>query len=185
MFELCFLFFFFIVIFQLRESRKHLVYSFGERSLEDLTLNEWQQNCLCSPKINQQKFFRCFHCKLLCTFPHENAIKQAQIIYLRVFCFNLYPILFTIRVNSLNVSLHTKLRAVQRVPIDRQVGFSGWNEVEKEELEHIQSDLFGSCWVLNFPFFYFHRSPSILVVFHTTITISHEVDRRKSYSWRT
>lgn len=100
-----FSFVFFFLIFQLCETRKHLVYSFRERSLEDSTLNEWWKNCLCSPKINQQNFFRCFHCKLLCTSPHEKAIKQAQIIYLRVFCFNLYPILFTIRVNSLNVSL--------------------------------------------------------------------------------
>lgn len=65
-------------------------------------------------KINQQTFFRCFHCKMLCICTSRKGHKnKRKLIYLFVSIYN--PILFTILFNSLDVSLvHTMLDKVQR-----------------------------------------------------------------------
>lgn len=137
LFELCFLFFFF-VIFQLHESRKHLVYSFRERSLEDLTLNEAG---LSLPKINHCMFFRCF-------FSTKTPLNKRKLFICASFVSIYIQYCLQFALIAWQVSLHTMLWPMQRVPIDRQVRFTGWNELRKKTLAYLAA---AGCKVFSLP----------------------------------
>lgn len=94
-FELCFLFSFAVVIFQLCQSRKHLVYCFRERSLEVLTLNELPLQL----EDQSVKVLPLFLLQAVVYFsPRKRHKPSANCLSARL----LFQ--FTVRVNSLTVS---------------------------------------------------------------------------------
>lgn len=132
---------------------------------------ESQKNGL-SLQINQREILPLFLLRNVVFILHEKTIKQAQInlspssfvsIYIQ-YCLQLALIVW-LSLTAYNVHDDCNgFSCFSCSDFTRKLEASVSNKKFTKELAHTESDLFGSCWVLNFPFsFLYLPSPSFSV----------------------